>query len=50
VWREGILIEQEAAAIRAARESARTPEEREFVDRLIAGRDRKRREAPSRDP
>ncbi len=34
--REAILVAQEDAAIRAARDSATTPEDRAFVDAVIA--------------
>jgi hypothetical protein len=42
-WRESILVAEEDAAIRAARDEARTPEERAFMDDLLATRERNRR-------
>jgi hypothetical protein len=42
-WRESILVAEEDAAIRAALESARTPEERALVERIIEERERSRR-------
>ncbi len=43
-WRESIL---EDAAIRAALNSARTPEERAFAERIIEERERSRGDTPS---
>jgi hypothetical protein len=39
-WRESILVVEEDAAIGVAREQARTPEERAFVERIIEERER----------
>ena len=46
-WRERTLIGQEDAAIRAARRSATTDEERAFLDRRIAEREQNRGRRPT---
>jgi len=46
--RERILIAQEDAAIRAARDDAKTDEERAFMERVIEERERNRRRAEGR--
>ncbi len=42
-WRESILAAEEDAAIRAALDQARTPEECALVDKIVAERDPSRR-------